>query len=37
GRRDDEPAPAARRRTVLVGRTVPSARRGKRNNRGKKD
>ena len=34
-RRDDVPAPAKEsRRTVIVGRTVPGARRGKRNLRG---
>lgn len=37
GRREDEPATKARRRTVIVGRTIPSARRGKRNTRDKKD
>jgi hypothetical protein len=36
GRKDDEPAKAPRR-TVLVGRTVPESRRGKRNLRGKRD
>ncbi|MET7454793.1 DUF948 domain-containing protein [Streptomyces sp. NPDC005574] len=35
GRREDAPAKAPRR-TVIVGRTVPGARREKRNNRGKK-
>jgi predicted PurR-regulated permease PerM len=35
-RRDDVPAKAPRR-TVIVGRTVPAARREKRNARGKKD
>ncbi|MEU6808806.1 DUF948 domain-containing protein [Streptomyces sp. NPDC046831] len=34
GRREDVPAKEARR-TVIVGRTVPGARRGKRNNREK--
>ncbi|MBA2812604.1 MULTISPECIES: DUF948 domain-containing protein [Streptomyces] len=37
GRREDEPAGKAPRRTVIVGRTVPSARRAKRNTRDKKD
>ncbi|MER6012688.1 DUF948 domain-containing protein [Streptomyces bluensis] len=37
GRREDEPATKTPRRTVIVGRTVPSARRGKRNTRDKKD
>lgn len=36
GRREGEPAKTPRR-TVIVGRTVPSARRGKRNTRDKKD
>ncbi|KAB2971721.1 DUF948 domain-containing protein [Streptomyces sp. SS1-1] len=36
GRKDGEPAPKAPRRTVIVGRTVPTARREKRN-RGKRD
>ncbi|MEV6588863.1 DUF948 domain-containing protein [Streptomyces acidicola] len=37
GRREDEPVGKAPRRTVIVGRTVPSARRAKRNTRDKKD
>ncbi|GGZ60104.1 DUF948 domain-containing protein [Streptomyces bluensis] len=37
GRREDEPATKTPRRTVIVGRTIPSARRGKRNTRDKKD
>ncbi|MFI6209766.1 DUF948 domain-containing protein [Streptomyces sp. NPDC051041] len=36
GRRDGEPA-GTPRRTVIVGRTVPAARRAKRNPRGKRD
>ncbi|MPY60088.1 DUF948 domain-containing protein [Streptomyces spongiae] len=36
-RREDAPAAKTPRRTVIVGRTVPSARRGKRNTRDKRD
>ncbi len=36
GRREGE-APAEQRRTVIVGRTVPGARRSRRSTRGKKD
>jgi hypothetical protein len=36
GRREGEPA-KEQRRTVIVGRTVPGARRSRRNTRGKKD
>jgi hypothetical protein len=36
GRKDDAPAKSPRR-TVIVGRTVPAARRDKRNLRGKRD
>ncbi len=37
GRRREGEAPGDRRRTVIVGRTVPGARRSKRSTRGKKD
>lgn len=37
GRRDDDVPAKAPRRTVIVGRTVPAARRARRNARGKKD
>ncbi|MBC9725649.1 DUF948 domain-containing protein [Streptomyces sp. TRM68367] len=36
GRKEEEP-PGASRRTVIVGRTIPAARRGKRNTRKKRD